>query len=129
MVEITRPNNEMDIAQESHDPPKETKKLSSLEGKVLERRRRRFLDVRTLAGVARAHATLFREMMTGRLSLAHFEIASRGLKRHSEILSTLEQQEQLADIQAKLTELQASRNQPALPAPVERELPDWAKDE
>ena len=75
--------------QSSHDS------ADTLSGELIERVRRRRCDLRTLGGVARESAKIYRLLAAGELPLAQVEVRSRVLKRHSEILSTL-QVEQIA---------------------------------
>ena len=83
-------------------------RASPAEGEYLRRRRRRKLDLRTLHGTLRESARVYREIAEGRISLAEGEVRSRTLRRHSEILATLEQRDQIAAIQAQLAALQGA---------------------
>jgi hypothetical protein len=79
-----------------------------LEGEYVQRQRRRRLDLRTLHGTLRESARVYRELAEGRISLSESEVRSRVLTRHSQILSSLEQREQLAQLQAAIERIQAT---------------------
>ena len=78
-----------------------------LSGQLIERAKRRRVDLRTLHGVARESAKIYKGLSTGQLQPAQAEIRSRVLRRHSEILSTL----QVEELGRRLEQLQQ------LPAP------------
>jgi len=103
-----KPVKGLESGQESDAPT--TRKL---EGQFLERRRRRRLDLKTVHGTLRESARLYRAMAQGELSLAAADVMSRVLGRHGELLSALEQQTQLAEIQQQLAALNGE--QPSIP--------------
>ncbi len=74
--------------------------------------RRRRLDLKTLHGTLRESARVYRELAEGRITLGEADVRSRVLRRHSEILSSVEQREQLEDIRQQLARLQGG--EPAL---------------
>ena len=75
------------------------------EGVLLKRRRRRRLDLRTLPGALRESARVYRELAEGRISMAEAEVRSRVLRRHSEILSSVELGERAAAMDRRLEEI------------------------
>ena len=79
----------------------------ALAGEYVARRRRR-LDLRTLHGTLRESARVYRELAEGRISLSESEVRSRVLTRHSQILSSLETREQIAQLQAGIERLQTN---------------------
>ena len=56
----------------------------------------------------RESARVYRELAEGRISLAVAEVRSRVLTRHSQILSSVEQREQLAALQAAVDKIQST---------------------
>jgi hypothetical protein len=83
---------------------------STQTGEFLKRGRRRRLDLKTLHGTMRESARVYRELAEGRIDLVEAETRSRVLRRHSEILTALEQRDQVTEIQRQLDAL---RNQPS----------------
>lgn len=77
------------------------------EGEYVARARRRRLDLRSLAGTAREHGRVYRMLAEGSITELQAETRSRVLRRHSDILTTIEQKQQVADIQAALADLQS----------------------
>jgi hypothetical protein len=84
------------------------------EGEFLKRVRLRRVDLRTLHGTLRESARIYRELASGRISMAAAEIRSRVLRRHSEILNAIEQQDYLAELQRQVVELQRLEGHGAL---------------
>jgi hypothetical protein len=72
----------------------------TLTGQLLTRRRRRRLDLRTLHGVARESAKIYRALSQGEILPAQAEVRSRVLRRHSEILGVLEMEKLGAQLKA-----------------------------
>ena len=114
----TNPNNGLDPAQDSS-------KAVTVEGVLLQRQRGRRIDLRSSAGVLRESARIYKEMRSGRLSLAAADIASRVLRRHSEMLSAEEQRRQLAELQRDVAAL---RSAPLGGRPSIAPMPAWATD-
>lgn len=79
-------------------------------GEYLKRARRRRLDLKTLHGTARESSRVYRELAEGKINLLEAETRSRILRRHSEILTALEQRDQVVEIQAQLAALQSGRS-------------------
>jgi hypothetical protein len=87
----------------SHDQP------SPLVGQLIQRQRRRRMDLRTLHGVARESAKLYRLLAQGQMLPAQAEVRSRVLRRHSEILSTLQ-------VESLAKQFEEWQRRPPLPA-------------
>jgi hypothetical protein len=107
-----KPINGMESGQDSAAPA-----ARRLEGQFLERRRRRRLDLKTIDGTLRESARLYRAMAQGELSLAAGDVMSRVLGRHGELLSALEQQELLMELNQKLEALRGGSALEQLAAP------------
>lgn len=75
------------------------------ESVFLKRSKRRRLDLRTLHGTAREHGKVYRALAEGTISPLEAEGRSRVLGRHREILTSLEQMQQLQAIQEQLRAL------------------------
>ena len=73
-------------------------------GGVLVRKRR--LDLSTLRGTLRESGRVYRDFINGTITMEAAEVRSRVLGRHKEILSSMEQQRQLAELLAQLKALQ-----------------------
>jgi hypothetical protein len=86
------------------------------ESVFLKRGRRRRLDLRTLAGTARESAKIYRQFAQKEITAGEAEIRSRMLRRHSEILTSLEQQAQLAAIREQLEALRTTQSFPTFDA-------------
>ncbi len=76
-------------------------------GEYIKRARRRRLDLKTLHGTLRESARVYRELAEGRITMLEAETRSRVLRRHSEILTALEQRDQVAEIQRQLEALRS----------------------
>jgi hypothetical protein len=85
-----------------------------LAGQLLERRRRRRVDLKSLDGVLRESASIYKKLDQGELSFAEVEVRGRQLRRHSEILSVVEERRLIVQLQAKLNALQTARAQAPL---------------
>jgi hypothetical protein len=72
----------------------------------LKRARRRRLDLKTLHGTLRESARVYRELAEAKITLLEAETRSRVLRRHSEILTALEQRDQIEALQRQLEALQ-----------------------
>lgn len=90
------------------------------EAVFLKRRRRRRLDLRTLAGTLRESARVYRDIAEGKITLGEGEVRSRVLGRHKDILSSIEQVQQLKDLNQKLEALNSKPGEveflPAVPS-------------
>jgi hypothetical protein len=94
--------NGMRSGQDAKAPP-----TSAHGGEYIKRAQRRRLDLKTLHGTLRESARVYRELAQGEISMVEAETRSRVLRRHSEILSALEQRDQVAEIQRQLEALKA----------------------
>ncbi len=72
-------------------------------GGVLIRRRR--VDLSTLRGTLRESGRVYRDFVNGVITMEAAEVRSRVLGRHKEILSSMEQQRQLAELLNQLKAL------------------------
>ena len=77
---------------------------------VLERKWRRKNDINSLPGLIREHSRLISAMHNGRIRLDLGEVLSRAYSRHREMVSALEQRQQLAAI---TEQLKALRGEPS----------------
>jgi hypothetical protein len=77
---------------------------------VFERRWRRKNDINSLAGLIREHSRVIAAMHSGRLSLDKGDVLSRAYGRHHLMVTALEHNTLLMDIQAQLAAL---RGQPS----------------
>jgi hypothetical protein len=114
--DASRPINDIEIGQEaetsisrrgdhnSGEVGGPTRRPAALKG-ILERRWRRKNNINSLAGLIREHSRVIAAMHNGRLSLDKGEVLSRAYGRHREMVTALEQQTLLADIQRQLAEL------------------------
>ncbi len=110
-LEPAKPINDVEIGEEA-----ETVITRKPESVFLKRRKRRRLDLRTLAGTARESAKIYRQFAEGEMSAGELEARSRHLRRHSEILTTIEQKAQLTAIQEQLEAIRRESIPIALPA-------------
>src|ERR1700722_631830 len=94
----TRSLNDLDSRQDS-----------PLAGQLLERRRRRRIDLKSLDGILRESAAIYKKLDAGKLSFAETEVRGRQLRRHQEILSAVEERRLIAELQEKLHSLQTAR--------------------
>ena len=94
--------NDMESAQTARSAPPAPR-----EGEFMKRKRRRRLDLKTQHGTARESARVYRELAEGRITPATAEVRSRVLRRHGEILSSLEQQAAIEALQTQLARLEA----------------------
>jgi len=110
------PSKSRKKAQTKAKPPKPVKELETgqdaevsqshaLEGEFLKRRRGRRFNLKHEHGTAREHIRTYRDFTSGLISMSEAEVRSRMLRRHSEILSSITQREQLAQIQFKYDEI------------------------
>ena len=110
-LDTTKPINGMNTGKDSEIDAPQTR-----EGVFVKRRRRRRLDLKSLNGTLRESARVYRELAEGRISMAEAEVRSRVLRRHSEIMGTIEQRDLLAKLNDQLNELRAqSVNGAAIP--------------
>ncbi len=91
----------------SEKRPAKPAKATAVRG-VLERRWRRKRDINSLDGLMREHARLIAAMHNNRVDLAKAEVISRAYGRHREMVTALEQREQIAALQRQLEDLKAS---------------------
>jgi hypothetical protein len=98
------PVNDLENANEAENPSPRTQ-----QSVFPKRKRRRRLDLRSLDGTARESASVYREFTSGKITAGELEVRSRHLRRHSEIVGTAKQAEQLAAIQSQLEALGAQR--------------------
>jgi hypothetical protein len=75
----------------SHDPG------SPLVGQLIQRVKRRRADLKTLNGVARESAKIYRALAQGTLQPAAAEVRSRVLRRHGELLATIKLEQMQRD--------------------------------
>jgi hypothetical protein len=66
--------------------------------------------LKTLHGTLRESARVYRELAEGRIDLVTAETRSRVLSRHSQILTALEQRDQIEQLQRQLEALQTQRS-------------------
>ncbi|MGA2190544.1 MAG: hypothetical protein ABSH33_18645 [Steroidobacteraceae bacterium] len=93
---------------------------------VLERRFKRRNNINGLAGLIREHARLIALMRNNEIALDRGEVLSRAMARHKEMVVSLEQSEQLKDIQSQLAALRGEST-PLLPT-MDRDDLDAAPD-
>jgi len=85
----------------------------------LEKRKRiRRRDLKTLDGTLRESVRIYTLFDRKEISGGELEVRSRHLRRHAEILGTLEQRDQVTAIQAQLEALKAPGSLPYLPGGV-----------
>jgi|GEM_PF-7103509 len=85
------------------------------EGQFVHRMRRRRLDLSTLHGTLRESARVYRELAEGDISMVEADVRSRVLRRHSDILTAVEQGQQIRNLQEQLERIQSHPGTPALP--------------
>src|ERR1700722_8643442 len=83
------------------DRPRHT----ALENEMEQRKWRRRNNISSLHGLIREHSRLIGAIHTGRIELTKGEVLSRAYGRHREMVTALEQRNQLAEIQQQLAAL------------------------
>ena len=81
----------------------------ALAGQLLQRKRRRRLDLRSVNGTLREHARVYRELAEKRIGVLEAETRSRVLRRHSEVLHAVEQAQRMESLAAQLEQLEQRR--------------------
>jgi hypothetical protein len=75
---------------------------------LLKRRRRRVVDLKSLPGVLRESARIYRDLVDRTITLETGEVLSRAIARHHEILKTLKQESQILELMQQLREVRGA---------------------
>jgi hypothetical protein len=107
---ITRTDDQNSSVVGESAEPKAAGRRNPVKGTLIERKFQRRNNINSLPGLIREHARLIALIRAGEIALDRGEVLSRAYGRHKEMVSALEQRNELAKIRE---ELRAIRGDPS----------------